>query len=210
MRMMKMMVSMSRRSWARMSRCKLWRAWQMFVQQSPKYESQSKRCSLSSRLLFKSTGMTTFIHHYSFDNHCPPSLASHLLQTWPQTMAHPSWHCNPMELNLQHDALCTHVQESCWSGHSWQGSEVGEVWAWQQQLDYCWKYKKATVFFSQDGASVAAVIPAMDKIDNHLNPTMKKPYHPAIQAVMKLVCKKLNQYYSMTDLPLVYQIAMGN
>ena len=72
------------------------------------------------------------------------------------------------------------------------------------------KYKKATVFFSQDGASVAAVILAMDKIDNHLNPTMKNPYHPAIQAVMKLVCKKLNQYYSMTDLPLVYQIAMGN
>ena len=72
------------------------------------------------------------------------------------------------------------------------------------------KYKKATVFFSQDGASVAAVILAMDKIDNHLNPTMKKPYHPAIQAVMKLVCKKLNQYYSMTDLSLVYQIAMGN
>ena len=72
------------------------------------------------------------------------------------------------------------------------------------------KYKKAKVFFSQDGASVVAVIPAMDKIDNHLNPTMKKPYHPAIHAVIKLTCKKLNWYYSMTDLSLTYQIAMGN
>ena len=56
------------------------------------------------------------------------------------------------------------------------------------------KYKKTTVFFSQDGASVAAVIPAMDKIDNHLNSTTKKPYHPAIQAAMKLTCKKLIQW----------------
>ena len=72
------------------------------------------------------------------------------------------------------------------------------------------KYKKATVFFSEDGASVMAVIPAMDKIDNHLNPTMKKPYHPAIQATMKLARKKLNRYYSMTDLSVAYWIAMGN
>jgi hypothetical protein len=71
------------------------------------------------------------------------------------------------------------------------------------------KYKKATVFFSQDGASVAAVIPAMDRLDNHLNPAMQKLYHPAIQAAMKLVRKKLNRYYSMTDVSLVYQIAMG-
>jgi hypothetical protein len=71
------------------------------------------------------------------------------------------------------------------------------------------KYKKATVFFSQDGASVAAVIPAMDKLDNHLNPAMNKPYDPAIQAAMKLACKKLNRYYSMTDLPSAYRIAMG-
>jgi len=71
------------------------------------------------------------------------------------------------------------------------------------------KYKKATVFFSQDGASVAAVIPAMDRLDNHLNPAMQKLYHPAIQATMKLVRKKLNRYYSMTDVSLAYQIAMG-
>jgi hypothetical protein len=54
-----------------------------------------------------------------------------------------------------------------------------------------------------------AVIPAMDKLDSHLNPTTKKPYHPAIQAVMKLARKKINRYYSMTDLSSAYQIAMG-
>ncbi|KAG1820756.1 hypothetical protein EV424DRAFT_1322653, partial [Suillus variegatus] len=30
-------------------------------------------------------------------------------------------------------------------------------------------YTKATLFFSQDSASIAAVIPAMDKLDCHLN-----------------------------------------
>ena len=71
------------------------------------------------------------------------------------------------------------------------------------------KYKKATVFFSQDGASVVAMIPAMDRLNNHLNPATQKPYHLAIQATMKLARKKLNWYYSMTDLSLAYQITMG-
>jgi hypothetical protein len=70
-------------------------------------------------------------------------------------------------------------------------------------------YKKATIFFSQDGASIAAVIPAMDKLDSHLNPHTKKPYHPAIQAAVRLARKKINRYYSLTDLSSVYRIAMG-
>lgn len=70
-------------------------------------------------------------------------------------------------------------------------------------------YKKATIFFSQDAASVAAVIPAMDKLNSHLNPATKQPYHPAIQAAMKLARKKINHYYSMTDLSSAYRIAMG-
>jgi hypothetical protein len=49
----------------------------------------------------------------------------------------------------------------------------------------------------------------MDKLDSHLNPTTKKPYHPAIQAAMKLARKKINHYYLMTDLSSVYRIAMG-
>ena len=65
------------------------------------------------------------------------------------------------------------------------------------------------LFFSYDSASIAAVIPTMDKLNNHLNPTMKKPYHSAIQAAMVLACKKINHYYSMTDLSSAYQIVMG-
>jgi len=50
----------------------------------------------------------------------------------------------------------------------------------------------------------------MDKLDNHLNPHTKQPYHPAIKAAMKLARKKINRYYSLTDLSSVYRIAMGN
>ena len=49
----------------------------------------------------------------------------------------------------------------------------------------------------------------MDKLDSHLNPRTKKPYHPAIQAAMKLARKKINRYYSMTDLSSAYRIMMG-
>ena len=71
-------------------------------------------------------------------------------------------------------------------------------------------YKKATLYFSQDGASIAGVIPAMDKLDGHLNPRTKKQYHPAIRAAIRLARKKINRYYSLTDLSSVYRIAMGN
>jgi hAT family C-terminal dimerisation region len=48
------------------------------------------------------------------------------------------------------------------------------------------QYKKATVFFSSDSASIASVIPIMDKIDSRLNSHSKKPYPPSIIAAMKL------------------------
>ena len=70
-------------------------------------------------------------------------------------------------------------------------------------------YKKATVFFSHDSAGIAAVIPAMDKIMNSLNPQTKEPYHSAILAAIKLAQKKMNQYYSLTDVSTVYRTAMG-
>jgi hypothetical protein len=53
------------------------------------------------------------------------------------------------------------------------------------------------------------VIPAMDKLDSHLNPNTKKPYHPAIQVAMMLACKRINCYYLLMDLSSAYQIAMG-
>ena len=49
----------------------------------------------------------------------------------------------------------------------------------------------------------------MDKLNSHLNPHTKKPYHSAIQAAMRLAHKKINRYYSLTDLSSVYRIAMG-
>ena len=53
------------------------------------------------------------------------------------------------------------------------------------------------------------MIPAMDRLDSHLNPRTNQLYHPAIQATMELARKKMNHYYSMTDLSSAYQIAMG-
>jgi hypothetical protein len=71
------------------------------------------------------------------------------------------------------------------------------------------KYKMATLFFSQDSASIVAVIPAMDKLDDHLNSRTGRPYHPAIRAAMRLARNTLNRYYSMSDLSSAYRIAMG-
>lgn len=70
------------------------------------------------------------------------------------------------------------------------------------------QYKNATLFFSQDSASVAAVIPAMDRITNHLNYQTGKAYHPSIAAAMKLARKKMDRYYSLTDSSTTYRIAM--
>jgi len=73
----------------------------------------------------------------------------------------------------------------------------------------CQQYKHATLFFSQDSASTAAIIPAMDKLDNNLNPDTKRTYHPAILAAMKLARHKINRYYLITDVSSIYCIAMG-
>jgi hypothetical protein len=65
-----------------------------------------------------------------------------------------------------------------------------------------------TLFFFQDSASVAAVIPAMDRRTNSLNQQTGNAYHPSITAAMKLACKKMDQYYSLTDSSNGYRIAM--
>jgi hypothetical protein len=70
------------------------------------------------------------------------------------------------------------------------------------------QYKNATLFFSQDSASVAAVIPAMDRLTDSLNQQTGKSYHPSITAAMKLARKKMDRYYSLTDLSNTYCIAM--
>jgi hypothetical protein len=62
------------------------------------------------------------------------------------------------------------------------------------------------LFFSQDSASVAAVIPAMDCITNQLNLQTGKAYHPSL--AMKLARKKMDHYYSLTDSSSIYRITM--
>jgi len=49
----------------------------------------------------------------------------------------------------------------------------------------------------------------MDRLHNTLNPETKEKYHLSILVAMKLAQKKLDQYYSRTDLSSVYRIAMG-
>jgi hypothetical protein len=70
------------------------------------------------------------------------------------------------------------------------------------------QFKHATLFFSKDSASVAAVIPAMDRLTEGLDPQTKTAYHPGIIAALKLARKKMNRYYSLTDASMVYRIAM--
>jgi hypothetical protein len=65
------------------------------------------------------------------------------------------------------------------------------------------------LFFSSDAASIVSVIPAMDKLNNGLDPKSKIQYHPAIKAAMRLAQMKMNQYYSLTDSLPLYRIAMG-
>ncbi|KAF8236336.1 hypothetical protein L208DRAFT_1122366, partial [Tricholoma matsutake] len=68
--------------------------------------------------------------------------------------------------------------------------------------------KNATLFFSQDLASIVAVIPTMDRLTDSLNQQTGKAYHPSIMVVMKLACKKMDWYYSLMDSSNTYQIVM--
>jgi len=65
-----------------------------------------------------------------------------------------------------------------------------------------------TLFFSLDTASVAAIIPVMDHIMNCLNQQTGMTYHPSLIAAMKLVSKKMDRYYLLTNSLPVYRIAM--
>ncbi|KAG2079077.1 hypothetical protein BDR04DRAFT_968563, partial [Suillus decipiens] len=80
---------------------------------------------------------------------------------------------------------------------------------WKIVADLITQYKKATLFFSQDSASIAAVIPAMDKLDSKLNQQTKDSYHPAVISAMQLAKNKMDCYWKITDLSNVYRIAMG-
>jgi len=64
------------------------------------------------------------------------------------------------------------------------------------------------LFFSQDCAGVATIIPAMDQISSNLNHQTGKSYHPSLAAAMKLARRKMDCYYSLTDSSNIYCIAM--
>lgn len=53
------------------------------------------------------------------------------------------------------------------------------------------QYKNTTLYFSRDDASIAMVLPAMDKLDCGLQVTeTREDYHPAIKAALALARKK--------------------
>ncbi|KAF5359917.1 hypothetical protein D9758_013966 [Tetrapyrgos nigripes] len=71
--------------------------------------------------------------------------------------------------------------------------------------------KDATEFFSRnDVPNLAAVIPAMDKIDSTFsNFILDNKLHPAIRSAVSIAKKTLNRYYDKTDHSEVYRIAMS-
>ncbi|KAG1734950.1 uncharacterized protein EDB91DRAFT_1056617 [Suillus paluster] len=79
---------------------------------------------------------------------------------------------------------------------------------WKIVADLVAVLSKATLFFSQDSATITAVILAMDKLNNKLNQQMKEPYHSAVISAMQLAKNKMDRYWKITDLSNVYRIAM--
>jgi hypothetical protein len=66
------------------------------------------------------------------------------------------------------------------------------------------------LFFSRSTPSLAAVIPAMDHIEEVLNGLEENPeYDVAIQEAVSIARKTLNQYYSLTDSSDVYRISIS-
>jgi hypothetical protein len=71
-------------------------------------------------------------------------------------------------------------------------------------------YKEATLLFSQDSiATIALVIPTMDRIDTALRTTGPTALNPSVKHALVFARKHLDKYYSKTDLSNVYRIAMG-
>ncbi|KAI0763386.1 hypothetical protein BC629DRAFT_1273558, partial [Irpex lacteus] len=67
----------------------------------------------------------------------------------------------------------------------------------------------ATQFFSRKTPSLANVIPAMDRIDEHLaTASLNRMYEPCIRAAATLGKKTINRYYNLTDGSELYRIAM--
>ncbi len=73
-------------------------------------------------------------------------------------------------------------------------------------------FKDATLFFSRGSPTIAAVIPAMDLIDNTLTDAARPnndALDPAIRTAAGIAKRTLNRYYKMSDMSATYRIAMG-
>lgn len=71
-------------------------------------------------------------------------------------------------------------------------------------------FKTVTLQFSSDTPSLAAVIPAMDRMHDNLTVACEnEDYSPALRAALKMGKGLLDKYYSLTDTSEVYRIAMG-
>ena len=71
-------------------------------------------------------------------------------------------------------------------------------------------FKDATLFFSQESAAtIAHVIPTMDKIDGMLTDLATEPLCSSIKHALTFARSLMNKYYSKTDASNVYRIAMG-
>ncbi|KAJ7761185.1 hypothetical protein DFH07DRAFT_740241, partial [Mycena maculata] len=78
-------------------------------------------------------------------------------------------------------------------------------------LTICRSFKDATLFFSCDSATLASVIPAMDKIDTAVlkKPTGDKKFCVPVKAALLKAKKTLNRYYALAFHSRVYRIALS-
>ncbi|KAJ7611035.1 hypothetical protein B0H17DRAFT_967116 [Mycena rosella] len=80
--------------------------------------------------------------------------------------------------------------------------------------DILCSFKDATLFFSRDSATLASVIPTMDKIDALLatailkRPTGDKTFSAPIKAALLKSKHTLNRYYSLAYHSRIYRIAL--
>jgi hypothetical protein len=71
-------------------------------------------------------------------------------------------------------------------------------------------FKHATLFFSRGTPNISTVIPAMDRIDEHLATAADDPqYSVALRSALAMGKRILNKYYNKTDYSEIYRIAMG-
>lgn len=71
-------------------------------------------------------------------------------------------------------------------------------------------FKDATLYFSRSTPNLAKVIPAMDRIDQHLATSSLNDSLPScIKGALAVGKRLLNKYYSYTDHSELYRIAMG-